>query len=366
MAKDNLFSNLTYKFFREKYARRVNKSLDLGNPRRFLIIRQHNQLGDLLATVPLFRAIKEKYPGCFVAAVFSPVNYQGLVKNKYLDEIFIFDKKKLFVGSHYYDLKKFLKKNYDVVIVPAVVSVSFTSNLLGGMSDAKIKIGPKSLNGSTNKSSYFFDRRVDLDWRQHPDMNVYERILDIVRPFGITTNNFRAEIYFDENDIESSKNFVNSLNHQRKGVLVGFHVGAGKKQNRWSLSKFITLAEELSKKYDSRFYLTGSKTDIEEIMYVMKNSEMDFGLFINKKISEVAALISLTDLFVTNDTGIMHVAGATNASQISLFGATNPLIWAPFGKNKYFIRKSILIDDITVQDVLTLAETILDKAANGK
>jgi lipopolysaccharide heptosyltransferase II len=363
MAKDNFFSNLTYKFFKEKYALPINKSLDLGNPKRFLIIRQHNQLGDLLATVPLFRAIKERYPGCYTAAVLSPVNYQGLINNKYLDEVYIFDKKKLFVTPYYHELKEFLKRPYDVVIVPAVVSISFTSNLLGGMANAKIKIGPKSLNGSPNKSSYFFDRRVDLDWRQFPEMNVYERILDMVRPFGITTQNFRAEIYFDKEDIEAAENFANSLDHEHKGFLIGLHVGAGKRQNRWSLTNFISLAEELHAKYRARFYLTGSKPDMEEIVYMMKNSQLDFGLFINKKISEVAALISLSDLFVTNDTGIMHVAGATNTSQISLFGATNPLIWAPFGKNKYFLWKSILIDDISVQDVLALAESILNKNA---
>ncbi|MDZ7763908.1 MAG: glycosyltransferase family 9 protein [Melioribacteraceae bacterium] len=81
--------------------------------------------------------------------------------------------------------------------------------------------------------------------------------------------------------------------------------------------------------------------------------------FLNRPIPEVAALISQSDLFVTNDTGVMHVAGTTETPQISIFGPTNPFNWAPLGPNKYFLRKSDLIDDVTVSDVYELCEMIL-------
>ena len=69
----------------------------------------------------------------------------------------------------------------------------------------------------------------------------------------------------------------------------------------------------------------------------------------------------MSDLFISNDTGIMHVAGTTETPQISIFGPTNPFNWAPIGINKYFIRKSELIDDVSVEDVYHLCEMILSK-----
>jgi heptosyltransferase-2 len=57
----------------------------------------------------------------------------------------------------------------------------------------------------------------------------------------------------------------------------------------------------------------------------------------------------------------MHVAGATETPQISIFGPTNPFNWAPIGKNKLFIRKSELIDDVSVEDVYGLCEQLLSK-----
>ena len=56
----------------------------------------------------------------------------------------------------------------------------------------------------------------------------------------------------------------------------------------------------------------------------------------------------------------MHVAGAVDVNQISLFGPTDPQNWAPAGKHKFYIRKAESIDDIDVDDVYDLAKNILE------
>jgi len=364
MAANNIFSVFVYSFFKKILEVPENKSLNLGKPVRILIVRQHNQLGDMLAGISIFRAVKETYPGCNLTLLVSPQNYQGLVKNKLIDKLFIFDKQKIYNPSYFIKLFRLLREPYDVVIVPVTVSISFTSNLIARFANAKTRIGPSSLNGKKNDSVFLFDRRVALDWRMHPDSNVSDRILDIVRPFGITTNNLVSEISFDEKDIKSAETFISGIKFNKEDILIGLHVGAGKIPNRWSLNKYIGLMEKLKINYNAKFYLTGSSSDKDEINYIKSNASFDAGIFINKKISEVAALISLSDLFVSNDTGIMHVAGTTTTPQVSIFGPTNPFNWAPIGSNKFFIRKSDLIDDISVEDVYELCNSILKKSSN--
>ena len=242
-----------------------------------------------------------------------------------------------------------------------MVSISFTSNLLARLSNAKIRIGSQSLDGKVNRSAYFFDRRVSIDWRNHPDSNVSERSLDIVRPFGINTDNYHSEISFDDEEINNVEKFLADNNFDENKNLVGLHVGAGKPSNRWSLQKYTSLMNKLNSAYSINFYLTGSKSDKDEIDYLANELEFKVGLFINKPIPEVAALISKSDLFISNDTGIMHVSGTTETSQISIFGPTNPFNWAPIGHTKYFIRKSELIEDVAVDDVYQLSNMILKK-----
>jgi ADP-heptose:LPS heptosyltransferase len=361
MARTNIFSKLLLEIFKKLLSVPENRSTDLGNPKNFLIVRQHNQLGDLLAGVSLLRAIKETYPASNLTLIASPVNYLGLIKNRYIDKLFVFNKRKIYNPFYLIKFIRLLRKNYDLVIVPVTVSISFTSNLIAGISGSKIKIGPRYLDGKKNESDFFFDRRVTLDWRRHPDSNVSERILDILRPFGINTKNYRSEISFDKDDLKEAEKFINSLELKKDEYLIGLHTGAAKIPNRWSVIKYAALIKKLNEYYPAKFYLTGSNNDKELLKFIEDNVPFKMGNFVNRKIPEVAALISLSDLFISNDTGIMHVAGTTETPQVSIFGPTNPFNWAPIGMNKHFIRKSELIDDISVGDVFNLCTVLLAK-----
>ena len=361
MAKKNLTSKILYSFFKLLFSVDENPDKHIGSPKKILIIRQHNQLGDLLSGVSMFRALKETYPQSEISLVVSPFNYPGMVKNKFLDRIYIFNKKKLINPVYFYKTIKFLREGFDLAIVPVVVSISFTSNLLAGISRSKVRIGAKSLNGDPNLSAFFFDRRIDLDWRNHPDSNASERSLDLVRPFGINTKNYKSEISFNGVDTSAARKFIEDFSDQSKSHLIGLHVGAGKANNRWSLEKYSLLVKKLEKNFSANFYLTGGWAEKDELNYLMKNVDIKFGKFINRPIPQIAALISMSDLFISNDTGIMHVAGTTDTPQISIFGPTNPFNWAPMGSNKYFIRKSELIDDVSVDDVYHLCDLILSK-----
>lgn len=361
MSLKELYSPLIHFVLKKLLSLKETSIVPLENPKNILIIRQHNQLGDLLAGVSILRAIKERYPNSRLTYIVSHVNFSGLIKNPFVDELFIFDKKKIFNPFYFRKLYKILRKKYDAAIVPVTVSISFTSNLLCRFSNSKVRIGPRSLDGKPNESAYLFDKLVDIDWRKFPDSNVADRILDIVRPFGIDTKNFRSEISFDDKDLAVAKNFLDSLGANSNDIVLGVHCGAAKKQNRWSLLKYVDLIILLSQNYNAKIYLTGSDADEEEINYVLQNVPFKLGLFKNKTIPEVAALISLSTLFISNDTGIMHVAGTTKTPQISIFGPTNPLNWAPIGENKFYIRKSDLIDDVTTEDLYSLVVNILSK-----
>jgi len=361
MPGQKLLSRFVIKFLENTFSLEENSGRDIGSPKEILVVRQHNQFGDLLASVSLFRAIKEKYPNAKLSVILSPDNYYAITKNKFIDEYIVFNKSKLFNLFYFIKLKRFLRKSYDVAVVPATVSISLTSCILARISDAKIRIGPASLDGKENKYAFLLDRRVVLDWRKCPDAHISDFGLDIIRPFGITTKNFRASIHYDNSDIITAERFLSELTAEKNNLVIGLHVGAGKPPNRWSLNKFAKIITLLNKEYDAKCYVTGSSTDKNELDFIEEHLDIKIMFFINRTIPELAALISKSDLFITNDTGVMHVAGATDTPQISIFGPTNPFNWAPVGANKFFIRKSELIDDISVEDVFKLCNMILSK-----
>lgn len=333
----------------------------IGTPKKILVIRQHNQFGDLLASVSLFRALKESFPASHLTLIASVENHHAVSKNEFIDELVIYDRRKLLYLTYIAQIKKILCKDYNLAIVPATVAVSLTSCILAAFSKAKIKIGPGSLNGDKNDLAYLFHHRINLDWRKCPDAHVSDFILDIVRPFGIKTKNFKSSISFTQLDVVTADEFLTTFPSDQFSFLIGFHIGAGKQQNRWSLYKYVELIERIHSKHNIKFYFTGSRADSVEMNFMKSHFNDRCGYFIDRTIPQLAALISMSNFFITNDTGVMHVAGTTKTPQISLFGPTNPFNWAPIGAEKFFIRKSELIDDISVDDVYNLFEFIVGK-----
>lgn len=359
MSSQNKIKSRLTSFLKKILSVEEFRQFNIDPPKKILIVRQHNQFGDMLATIPLFRAIKENYPDCKITLIASVENYFALKKNLLIDELFVFNKKYFFNPFYIYSLYKILRRNYDLAIVPVTVAISTTSCLLSGFSKAKIKIGPNSLDGKFNEMNYVFNYRFDLNWKKNPDSHVSEFILDIVRPFGITTKNLSSQIDYDNRDNLIANEFLKKYNEDGK-IIIGIHAGAGKPQNRWSVFNFIELVRRLEKEFNAVIYFTGSSAD-KEIIDIIKKEFPLKGYFLNKTVPQLTALISGSNLFISNDTGVMHVAGATTTPAISLFGPTNPFNWAPVGSNKVFIRKSELMSEITVDDVINLAKLLLEK-----
>jgi len=335
-------------------------SFEIGNPTRFLVVRQHNQLGDLLISTPMLRAIKEKYPKSDITAIVSPQNYKAYYNNPYLSKLFIFDKKKLFKKDYYTKLREVLREKYDVAVVPAVTSISFNSNFIARLSNSQIRIGVRKLNDKINTSSYLFDRQIDLDWNHGKTLHVAKRNLAILEPFGITTNNLKIVIESNNKDVEKAKEFIETLPGKFDTPVIGFHVGAGKIQNRWSVNKFSELIEKLRNSHNPRIYFScGSMDDEALINEIGDKINCEFKVFKESGMGILKEVIELSDLFITNDTGPMHAAASTSTAVISLFGPTDAEMWAPIGENKTYLWSGDNIDSISVDNVYRTAKDFL-------
>ena len=360
MSRQNIFRKTAFNLLRKILSVKEDKNFKLNHLKNVLIVRQHNQFGDLLASVSLFRAFKESYPDCKITLIASPENYFAIEKNEYVDHLFVFNKRKIFSPDYFTKLTRILRQKYDVAVVPATVAVSKTSCILAALSKSKKKIGPASLNGEPNPMAFVFHYRINLDWKKCPDAHVSDFIQDIIRPIGVSTKDFTSSILIEQSDKDFAREFLDSLEIKPDEYLIGFHIGAGKPQNRWPLEKFIKLIYLIEKDFKIKLFFTGTEADKSEIDYIQSNLNIDAGYFLNKSIPQLAALISESDLFITNDTGVMHVAGAVKTPQISIFGPTNPFNWAPVGKEKYFVRKSELIADVQGEEILNLVNIIFE------
>ena len=126
-------------------------------------------------------------------------------------------------------------------------------------------------------------------------------------------------------------------------LLIGFHVGASAEDKRWHTRSFARLADRLAESLGAKILLTGSVSEGsygEEFESISKTRPLNF---IGKTdIKELTALIKRCDLFVSNDSGPLHIATAvgTKAINISL-ASVHFRETGPYGNGHYIIKADI-------------------------
>lgn len=332
-----------------------------GSSPKILIVRQHNQLGDMLLSNSLFRALKEKIFDCHITLIASEENYIAVTSNKFIDRLIVLEKKKFWNPIHlirfFVDLRK---QNFTLAIVPVTVSISFSSCLIARLIGAKYTIGPSSLNNKINKYAFLFDYKIDINNNPEERRHISDVIQDIIRPFGVFTLDLSEHILIQEKDQMFAENFFKNSND----LKVGLHIGAGKIPNRWNIQNFAYIINYLKNKLNAFVYLTIGHWDEELLKEISKYLNFSPKVLRNLPIPKLAAVIDKSDLFISNDTGIMHVAGSTRTPLIALFGPTDPEIWAPVGENKFYIKKGDDINLIQVDDVIQLINKIFEEKIN--
>jgi ADP-heptose:LPS heptosyltransferase len=330
-----------------------------------LVVRQHNQIGDMLCSLTLFSALKKKYPNSAITLVAAKTNYEIPIEeiNPFLDRVIIFNKQNLKTLISF--IRKLRDRKYQLGVVPSTVKLSRTSHIINFLSGAKVRVGAKSIDGALNTSHKLLNVKSDFAWKNTHQL---ERNLDVVRQIGCDLQEEEKKAIkfnFSDEEIREAKRFIAENFPEKSRKIIGFHPGAGKKENMWPTKSFIELIKKIYDQHNNYVLLTSGKIDktvIVEVENEMENAGIPCNILNDLIIKKLGAILSLIDLYITNDTGTMHIAGFSNTKMISLFGPTNPNEWAPTGENKYFIKsRTVNINDISVDEVFNLSKKILEK-----
>ncbi|HEY5122499.1 MAG TPA: glycosyltransferase family 9 protein [Ignavibacteria bacterium] len=327
----------------------------------FLVVRQqNNQLGDLLCSVPMYLAIKKKYPESHITLITAPTNYDIPFKviNPYIDDIIKFKKDSL--KDYLVFLKDVRKTKFDIGIVPSTLKISRTSNIINFLSGAKIRVGVKRIDNEYNKLHYLLNVKGEFNWNSNKVHQLY-RVTDVVKQIGCTLSDEEiknVEINIGDEEVRFANEFIKNNFSDSGKPIFGFHPGAGKEINRWNLQYFLELIELLYKRFSCNVLLTSGYIDKEitfDLVKALREKNIEPVIAENFEIKKLSALFKRINLYITNDTGVMHLAGFSGTNVISLFGPTNGFEWAPVKKNQFFIQSETgNINEITPERVMNL------------
>jgi ADP-heptose:LPS heptosyltransferase len=307
-----------------------------ARPRRVLVVRQHNQMGDMLLAVPAYRAIKETLPDVVLGVVTAPINRGVLLNNPFVDFVYTYNNRDPFAACRM--IREIRRRRFDLVIVLHTVSFSFTSALIGLLSGARVRAGSASGPFGNELSAAFY--HLELPLPSPGDlarMNEAEHNLYPLRAMGIDTADLSPLFVPTAEDRAFAREFTARTNAPgRRRIVV--HPGAGKAQNVWSPEKFAEVANRLGGEFDLDLCVLKGPRDERHVRAFARVARVPYAVLEGRSVGEVAAVLEKADLVLCNDTGIMHLSSAVNAATLAIFGPTDPARWAPRCANLRVVR----------------------------
>lgn len=325
-----------------------------ANPRRILVVRQQNQMGDQLLAIPAYRAIKESLGGVELGVVTAPINRDVVLNNPHVDHIFTYNNRNL--AGTIRMIRGIRRGRYDLVIVLHTVSFSFTSALIGLLSGARIRVGSTSGPFGNSLSGAFYHLELPLPSAgELAQMNEAEHNLYPLRAMGIDTKDLSPVIVPSPASRSFAREFVDRTTKPgRKRIVV--HPGAGKAANVWPPANFAEVVNRLGARVEIDLCVVMGPRDAHAVEAFGHAVRVPYALLEGRPIGDVAAVLRSSDLVLCNDTGIMHVSCAVGARTLAVFGPTDPVRWAPRCSNLFVVRAKN--GDLRQLD----AESVLEKA----
>jgi heptosyltransferase-2 len=235
---------------------------------------------------------------------------------------------------------------------------------------------PERLGYSTDGRGWLLTQRLE-DRRKERGLHQVDYYLGLIHSLGAYQVDRIPQLKLRSKITDRAMALMEGLGIDKNELLIGVHPGAAYGETkRWFPERFAAVLERLHRS-GRRFLLLGGTG--EEPLAEQISAEMDhpvINLIGRTTVAEVLALIGRCSLFLSNDSGLMHVAAALNIPQVALFGSTDPQKTAPLNNRAVVIHpehvgctpcfKRSCPEDlecmkaITVEEVAVTAENLLE------
>jgi len=301
-----------------------------------------NLIGDTILSSGVINYFVNQNKNAKLTFVVGPTAAPLLKNYKNIENIIVFKKRKF--NFHWLDIfQKTYRTKWNIV-------VDFRSSAISHV--------------LRNNKKYIF--------KKHQNIHHIEQLNS---SFGFNCSNLFIPISDDEKN-KADYDLDSSFKH------IVIFAGGNWPPKLWSADNFNEIMKLLLNKYHKiKFILVGSLKEKNKFYNkLIKDIKEDLIIdLFGYNLTLTSAYMKKSNIFIGNDSGLMHLAVANKLRVISLFGPTNDKVYGPYGSNNIIIRtsesldyfKSLIIDEnksymnsIKPEIVLQKCEQIIDDDFN--
>ena len=288
-------------------------------PRRIHLYRPHNQLGDLLLNVPAIRAVRERFPQSHITLVVGRQNAAAVVGQPWADVVRVVDTRN-FIGVVGAALRRGPRPDLSVFF--STVSYSRSGAMLVAWSGARERVGFDAARWGAPDAARL-TRAVP-----YPDGALHQSDVSMTLAAALGATQRPPPPYYVPDP---------SLVASAPAGAVYVHPGAGKLKNRWPADRFAAVIREWLREGRDVQFLEGPQ-DGGTVEAVHAALGRTLPVVRGESIPRLAARFARASLYLGNDTGPLHLAGAVGAPTLGVYGWTDPAEWSPVGARVRAVR----------------------------
>jgi ADP-heptose:LPS heptosyltransferase len=314
--------------------------IEAASIKKVIVIRPNHRLGNQLLVTPLVQEINNMFPyaeidllvkGTVALPIFE--RYDN-VKN------IIIQPKKPFNDFWQYlaSWGKIKKEKYDLAI--NVTESSSSGKIATNLTRARIKYYKKN------------PTRKLLSESHHAATKIIYELRDFLSPLHIPTIGTEIptlNLLLTQAELDKGKAILQEMVNTDQKTIALFTNATGRK----------CYTEDWWESFYQKLKTAFPNENIVEVLPVENISKINFQAqsFYSKDIREITAFIANTNIFIGADSGIMHLATASQTPTIGLFSVTNPEVYAPYGNHS----KAIHTDKNSQEDIVNSIREIINQ-----
>ncbi len=342
----------------------------LKNINKILVIRT-DRLGDVLLNTPVFKTLRHNFPAAHIAVVAQPHLKEIVEGNPNIDKVITYDKNDLEKG--WWPTLKFIKyirtKKFDLSIV---LNPSKRANIISFLAGIKYRVG------YDRKWGFLLTHKIkDNKWMGLKHEVEYN--LDLLRFIGLEIKDIELYMPVYKEDEDYVDLILQGLNLNNSDVLVTVHPSSSDCSKCWPLELYACLIDKLKNDFNFKVAVVGGKEEKESISQLISLTlSKPINLGGQLTLRQLGALCKRSRIFISNDSGPVHIACAVKTPTIVIFGRTlagvGPKRWGPYGEGNIVLQKDVgcrvcnpqdcpenfkCLAAITVEDVIAAIKQII-------
>ena len=290
-----------------------------------IIVRMPNWIGDLVMATPVLTDLRKKFPNAEITAMCKKPIGELLEKDTEIDEIFCFTKPQ----NRFFEKRK-EKRNiisnlragkYDLGIL---LTNSFSSAWWFWQGKVKNRLGYDG-----NFRNILLDYPIEKNKEEEHQVEFYKRLL---LPLGIELSKTTPRLFLTDEELNESKELLKQQGYNFDKPLIGVNPTAQYGLAKcWPKEKYCKVIKDLIESRDCFVVCFGDEKSFETVKGIASSMPKNvINLAGITSLRELACLIKQCTVFLTNDSGPMHIADALNVPVIAIFGSTNPQRTGPY------------------------------------